>query len=243
MRADVPTSVIGPRSSSALRRWRVDLVHMHGLDFHAYLPPAGPPVLATLHLPPDWYPPEVFEPGAAGDPAALRLRLPARPLPAWGAAAARCPERRRRRRARGAPRQAPLRARPRPHLPRERLPHRAGRGQARGHGAPARWRGVRLPGARGVLRARDRAASRYAPALPRADRLRPQAAPAHRGALPARAQPRARDQLAGRDGSARLRHAGGRIPGGRPARGRRARQDRVPGARRARDGRGDACRR
>jgi glycosyltransferase involved in cell wall biosynthesis len=45
-----------------LRRWRVDLVHMHGLDFHAYLPPAGPPVLATLHLPPDWYPPEVFEP-------------------------------------------------------------------------------------------------------------------------------------------------------------------------------------
>ena len=34
----------------------VDLVHMHGLDFHFYLPPPGPPVLATLHLPPDWYP-------------------------------------------------------------------------------------------------------------------------------------------------------------------------------------------
>ena len=46
----------------ALRRWRVDLVHMHGLDFHDYLPPAGPPVLATLHLPPERYPPEVFEP-------------------------------------------------------------------------------------------------------------------------------------------------------------------------------------
>ncbi len=45
----------------ALQRWPVDLVHMHGLDFHQYLPPAGPPVLVTLHLPPDWYPPGVFE--------------------------------------------------------------------------------------------------------------------------------------------------------------------------------------
>ena len=39
-----------------LQRTHVDLVHMHGLDFHFYLPPPGPPVLATLHLPPDWYP-------------------------------------------------------------------------------------------------------------------------------------------------------------------------------------------
>ncbi len=38
----------------------VDLVHFHGVDFHDYLPPAGPPVLATLHLPPAWYPAEVF---------------------------------------------------------------------------------------------------------------------------------------------------------------------------------------
>lgn len=37
-----------------------DVVHMHGIDFHRYLPPAGVPVLATLHLPPAWYPPEVF---------------------------------------------------------------------------------------------------------------------------------------------------------------------------------------
>jgi glycosyltransferase involved in cell wall biosynthesis len=44
----------------ALRRWPVDLVHMHGIDFHAYLPPPGPPVLVTLHLPPEWYPPEIF---------------------------------------------------------------------------------------------------------------------------------------------------------------------------------------
>jgi glycosyltransferase involved in cell wall biosynthesis len=51
---------------SALRRWPVDLVHMHGIDFHAYLPPPGPPVLVTLHLPPEWYPPEVFQPERPG---------------------------------------------------------------------------------------------------------------------------------------------------------------------------------
>ncbi len=33
-----------------------DVVHLHGIDFHAYLPPPGPPALVTLHLPPDWYP-------------------------------------------------------------------------------------------------------------------------------------------------------------------------------------------
>ena len=44
----------------ALRRWDVDVVHLHGIDFPSYLPAAGVPVLATLHLPPDWYPPEVF---------------------------------------------------------------------------------------------------------------------------------------------------------------------------------------
>jgi glycosyltransferase involved in cell wall biosynthesis len=40
----------------ALDRWDVDVVHMHGIDFAAYLPPPGVPVLATLHLPVDWYP-------------------------------------------------------------------------------------------------------------------------------------------------------------------------------------------
>ncbi len=39
----------------------VDVVHMHGLDFHHYLPPPGPAVLATLHLPPDWYPARAYE--------------------------------------------------------------------------------------------------------------------------------------------------------------------------------------
>lgn len=39
----------------ALRRWPVDVIHLHGIDFDAYLPPPGPPVLVTLHLPIDWY--------------------------------------------------------------------------------------------------------------------------------------------------------------------------------------------
>src|SRR5438874_6100772 len=44
-----------------LSRYAVDLVHMHSLDFHRYLPEPGTPTLATLHLPPDWYPPRIFQ--------------------------------------------------------------------------------------------------------------------------------------------------------------------------------------
>jgi glycosyltransferase involved in cell wall biosynthesis len=44
----------------ALRRWPVDVLHLHGLDFPAYLPEPGVPTLITLHLPPGWYPREVF---------------------------------------------------------------------------------------------------------------------------------------------------------------------------------------
>jgi len=43
-----------------LAREPVDLVHMHGIDFHAYLPEEAP-TLATLHLPLDWYPDWIFE--------------------------------------------------------------------------------------------------------------------------------------------------------------------------------------
>lgn len=50
-------------TAEVLRRGDVNLIHMHGLDFHACLPPPGPPMLATLHLPPDWYPPAAFMPG------------------------------------------------------------------------------------------------------------------------------------------------------------------------------------
>lgn len=46
----------------ALRRYPVDVVHFHGLDFAAYLPPPGLPALATLHLPPHLYPPEALFP-------------------------------------------------------------------------------------------------------------------------------------------------------------------------------------
>ena len=44
-----------------LARERIDVIHLHGSDFHAYLPPPGPPVLATLHMPIAWYPGHVFE--------------------------------------------------------------------------------------------------------------------------------------------------------------------------------------
>lgn len=46
--------------AEVLARTRVDIVHLHGLDFASYLPPPGPAALATLHLPPEWYAPEVF---------------------------------------------------------------------------------------------------------------------------------------------------------------------------------------
>ncbi|MFL6691188.1 MAG: glycosyltransferase family 4 protein [Alphaproteobacteria bacterium] len=45
---------------SALQRFPIDLVHMHGIDFHAYLPPVGVPTLVTLHLPLSWYPPNAL---------------------------------------------------------------------------------------------------------------------------------------------------------------------------------------
>lgn len=40
----------------ALEELSIDLVHMHGLDFHDYMPEEGVPVLVTLHLPLAWYP-------------------------------------------------------------------------------------------------------------------------------------------------------------------------------------------
>lgn len=40
----------------AVTLFQPDVVHLHGVDFAEYLPPPGPPVLATLHLPPAWYP-------------------------------------------------------------------------------------------------------------------------------------------------------------------------------------------
>ncbi|MDB5173667.1 MAG: glycosyltransferase family 4 protein, partial [Phycisphaerales bacterium] len=45
----------------ALDRFDVDVIHFHGIDFHAYLPRPGPAALVTLHLPPSWYPPGIFQ--------------------------------------------------------------------------------------------------------------------------------------------------------------------------------------
>jgi len=45
-----------------LRSRSIDLVHMHGVDFHEYLPGPGAPILATLHLPASWYPHRALHP-------------------------------------------------------------------------------------------------------------------------------------------------------------------------------------
>lgn len=44
----------------ALGSFAVNLVHMHGIDFHRYRIPANVPVLVTLHLPPAWYPEAIW---------------------------------------------------------------------------------------------------------------------------------------------------------------------------------------
>ena len=45
-----------------LTRFSVDVVHMHGLDFSEYLPHTEVPVVVSLHLPLDWYPPRALQP-------------------------------------------------------------------------------------------------------------------------------------------------------------------------------------
>ncbi len=44
----------------ALAAAPVDLIHMHGIDFHQYRLPRELPVLVTLHLPPSWYPEQIW---------------------------------------------------------------------------------------------------------------------------------------------------------------------------------------
>jgi glycosyltransferase involved in cell wall biosynthesis len=72
----------------ARMRWDIDVVHLHGIDFDAYLPDDGP-TLVTLHLPLDWYAPAALRPNRhdlwlhpvsasqlAGAPAGARPRPP-----------------------------------------------------------------------------------------------------------------------------------------------------------------------
>jgi glycosyltransferase involved in cell wall biosynthesis len=44
-----------------IRSIDAELIHLHGIDFHDYLPPPGVPTLVTLHLPISWYPAETFQ--------------------------------------------------------------------------------------------------------------------------------------------------------------------------------------
>lgn len=67
-----------------LDRWPVDVIHLHGVDFAGYLPAPGIPALATLHLPPAWYPPEVFRldrPDTWLNPVSLAQRQACPPSP------------------------------------------------------------------------------------------------------------------------------------------------------------------
>ena len=43
-----------------LRKYPIDIIHFHGLDFHTYVPETSVPMLATLHLPLAWYPEHAF---------------------------------------------------------------------------------------------------------------------------------------------------------------------------------------
>ena len=53
---DAATSRLRGAIWTAMQAERIDLIHMHGLDFPWTLPAPGIPVLGTLHLPPTWYP-------------------------------------------------------------------------------------------------------------------------------------------------------------------------------------------
>ena len=76
-------------TAEVLARETVELIHLHGIDFDAYLPPEGPPVLASLHLPLSWYGEGALHPArkrtyllpvsaaqAAGAPEGVRLLPP-----------------------------------------------------------------------------------------------------------------------------------------------------------------------
>ena len=52
--------------AEAVDRHAVDLVHLHGRDFAACLPPPGVPVLVTLHQPLDRYPADALTPTRPG---------------------------------------------------------------------------------------------------------------------------------------------------------------------------------
>jgi glycosyltransferase involved in cell wall biosynthesis len=60
-RAEVHQAVRGTIADVIVRD-HPDVIHLHGIDFPDYLPPSGPPLIATLHLPLGWYPAEALAP-------------------------------------------------------------------------------------------------------------------------------------------------------------------------------------
>jgi CelD/BcsL family acetyltransferase involved in cellulose biosynthesis/glycosyltransferase involved in cell wall biosynthesis len=64
---------------------RVDAIHAHGLDFDRYMPPPGPPLLATLHLPVSWYSREALAPKRSGVHLCCVSQTQSRDLPSWAA--------------------------------------------------------------------------------------------------------------------------------------------------------------
>jgi glycosyltransferase involved in cell wall biosynthesis len=65
-----------------LSQFAVDVIHMHGVDFYRYLPQSSVPVVVTLHLPLDWYPPELFHNKVANMHLVCVSRSQARSCPA-----------------------------------------------------------------------------------------------------------------------------------------------------------------
>lgn len=68
-----------------LREQPVDVVHMHGIDFDRYLPPAGAPLVATLHLPIPWYSREALSPRRPDVHLCCVSGTQSRDLPPWAA--------------------------------------------------------------------------------------------------------------------------------------------------------------
>ncbi|TMJ25562.1 MAG: glycosyltransferase family 4 protein [Alphaproteobacteria bacterium] len=48
--------------NQVLSAHRIDVIHCHGIDYNHYLPRPGAPLLATLHLPIEWYAPDALVP-------------------------------------------------------------------------------------------------------------------------------------------------------------------------------------
>ena len=59
---DLARARLARRIRDVLASRPIDLIHMHGLDFHHYLPPVGIPLLVTLHLPLSLYPRDALQP-------------------------------------------------------------------------------------------------------------------------------------------------------------------------------------